>query len=404
MAYSFDEEFERQGTDCVKWEFVKVGGRYEYSDLADRRLGAERLLPMWVADMDFRCPPAVIEALTTRAQHGVFGYCAPTSTYFEAVIDWNARRYDRQIKQEWITLTPGVVPAIRALVQSFVAPGEKVLIQRPVYYPFFDAIEQSGAEIVSSSLIYQDGRYEMDFEDLADKAADPALKMAILCSPHNPVGRVWTREELARFGQICLENDVLVVSDEVHCDLIYSWAEFTTFANISERFAQYSIICTAPSKTFNLAGLKTSNIIIQNRDLQRKFNRTVRRNGLEGANVFGLTAMEAAYRHGEDWLAAVMAYVEENYLYMADYFAQNLPQVRVIRPEGTYLVWVDFSGLGLDPATRKTILMEKARVYLDEGNWFGPEGTDFERFNIACPRSILVEALDRIAQAIHSQA
>jgi cystathionine beta-lyase len=350
--------------------------------------------------MDFRCPPAVIDALVERARHGIFGYCAPTASYYEAVIDWFTRRYNRSIKKEWITLTPGVVPAIRALVQSFVDPGEKVLVQRPVYYPFFDAIEQSGATIVSNSLIYRDGRYEMDFDDLAHRAADPAVKLAILCSPHNPIGRVWSREELARFGHICLDNDVLVVSDEVHCDLIYSWSSFTSFANVSRRFAENSIICTAPSKTFNLAGLKISNIIIQNRELQKKFNWTVKRNGLEGANVFGLTALEAAYRHGEEWLSAVMAYVEANYTTMADIIARSLPQLKVIRPEGTYLVWVDFSGLGLDPDARKSILMDKARVYLDEGNWFGPEGADFERFNIACPRSILVEALGRISSAV----
>jgi cystathionine beta-lyase len=226
--------------------------------------------------------------------------------------------------------------------------------------------------------------------------------MAILCSPHNPVGRVWSRDELTRFGQICLDNDVLVVSDEVHCDLIYGDATFTTFANMSETFAQNSIICTAPSKSFNIAGLKTSNIIIANKEVRHNFVAALDRNGLTGANAFGLTAVEAAYNHGEAWLEAVMAYVEANYQFMVDYMAKNLPQLKIVPPEGTYLVWVDFSELGLDPAARKSLLMDRARVYLDEGALFGPEGAAFERINIACSRAILTEALQRIKRVVHS--
>jgi cystathionine beta-lyase len=402
MTYSFDEEIDRKGTSCIKWEFISENGLLIYGDHADPKHGADRLLPMWVADMDFVCPPAVVDALVTRAQHGVFGYCAPTDSYYEAVIDWNARRYGRTVEREWITLAPGVVPAIKALVQTFVAPGEKVLVQRPVYHPFFTAVEKNGREIVSNTLVYENGRYRMDFDDLAQKAADPDLKMAILCSPHNPVGRVWRQDELARFGQICLDNDVLVVSDEVHCDLIYSDATFTTFANMSETFAQNSIICTAPSKSFNIAGLKTSNIIIANNELRHNFAGALERNGLTGANAFGLTAVEAAYNHGEAWLEAAMAYVEANYRFMVDYMSQNLPQLKIIPPEGTYLVWVDFSELGLDPATRKSLLMDQVRVYLDEGKLFGPEGAAFERINIACSRAILTEALQRIKRVVDS--
>ena len=402
MTYSFDEEIDRKGTHCTKWEFISENGKLKYGDHADPRHGADRLLPMWVADMDFVCPPAVVDALVARAEHGIFGYCAPTDSYYEAVIGWHARRYGRSIKREWITLAPGVVPAIKALVQTFVAPGEKVLVQRPVYYPFFTAVEKNGRQIVSNTLIYEDGRYHMDFDDLAQKAADPDLKMAILCSPHNPVGRVWSRDELTRFGQICLDNDVLVVSDEVHCDLIYSDATFTTFANMSETFAQNSIICTAPSKSFNIAGLKTSNIIIANKEVRYNFVAALERNGLTGANAFGLTAVEAAYNHGEAWLEAVMAYVEANYQFMVDYMAKNLPQLKIVPPEGTYLVWVDFSELGLDPAGRKSLLMDQARVYLDEGALFGPEGAAFERINIACSRAILTEALQRIKRVVHS--
>lgn len=241
----------------------------------------------------------------------------------------------------------------------------------------------------------------MDFDDLAQKAADPAVKMAILCSPHNPIGRVWTAEELTRFGEICMENDVLVIADEVHCDLIYKGYSFTSFASLSEKFAQNSFVCTAASKTFNLAGLKTSNIITPNRDLKERFEKTLVRNGLFGANAFGIVAVEAAYNHGEEWLAEAMDYIEDNYRFMESFIAEHLPQLKIIRPQGTYLVWVDFSNLGLDPASRKAWLMDEARVYLNEGELFGPEGEGFERFNIACPRSILEEALKRIKGTIN---
>jgi cystathionine beta-lyase len=396
MIYDFDQEIDRRGTHCIKWEFIIEGDNVTFGDHADSKHGRDRLLPMWVADMDFRCAPQVIEALTARAQQGVFGYSRPCDSYFDAVISWIRRRYGWLAERDWIVLTPGVVPAVNMLIQSFVKPGEKVLVQRPVYYPFFDAINNNGAEIVSNSLLYEDGRYSMDFDDLAQKAADPAVTMAILCSPHNPVGRVWTAEELARFGQICHENNVLVVADEIHCDLIYSGEKFTAFAIAGEDFLQKSIICTAASKSFNLAGLKVSNIIIPDEAMRQKLEATIERHGLYGANAFGLVAVEAAYNYGEEWLAAVMAYVEENYRFMADYIAEHLPRLKIVRPEGTYLVWIDFRALGLDPEARKKMMMEVAKVYLDEGEMFGQEGEGFERFNIACPRSILAEALDRI--------
>ncbi len=402
MNFNFDEIIDRRGTGSVKWEFVVTGGTWAYTDHADPQYGADRVLPMWVADMDFRCPPAVIEALANRVEHGIFGYTAPTASYFDAVINWMKRRYGRTVKREWITLAPGIVPAVNMMVQAFVSPGEKVLVQPPVYYPFFSAVENNGGEIVSNSLVIENDHYRMDFDDLARKAADPAVKVAILCSPHNPVGRVWTREELTRFGEICLANDVLVISDEIHCDLIYDGVEFTSFASINEEFARRSIVCTAPSKTFNLAGLKTSNVIIPDETLRQKFEQALLRNGLKGGNTFGLAAAEAAYTHGEAWLDGVMAYIQENYRFMEAYIAKHLPQLKVIPPEGTYLVWVDFRALGLDPKARKELMMKTAKLYLDEGEMFGPEGEGFERFNIACPRSILAEALERLKTAVFS--
>jgi cystathionine beta-lyase len=404
MTFRFDEEISRKGTHSLKWEFVIEGTELIYSDHADPTRGKNRLLPMWVADMDFRCPPAVIEALVARAEQGIFGYSFPTDSYYEAVINWVVRRHGWPVERDWIVLTPGIVPALNMLVQSYIAPGEKVLIQPPVYYPFFWAIENNGGEVVSNSLLYENGRYRMDFDDLAQKAADPALKMAILCNPHNPVGRVWRPDELTQFGEICLENDILVVSDEVYSDLIYRDYAFTSFARLGDPFRQNSIICMAASKTFNLAGLQTSNIIIPDEVRRERFAKTLERNGVFFPNAFGIVAAEAAYKHGEAWLEAVMDYVEDNYRFMKAYLAEHLPQLKIIPPEGTYLLWVDCRALGMEPTARKEMMMEQARVHLDEGELFGPEGEGFERFNIACPRSILRDVLDRIKTAIDNRA
>jgi cystathionine beta-lyase len=311
-----------------------------------------------------------------------------------------ARRYGYTVENDWILLTPGVVPAVNMLVQAFLKPGEKVLVQRPVYYPFFDAIKNNEGEIVSNTLCFENGRYTMDFDDLAEKTADPAVTLTILCSPHNPVSRVWTEAELTRFGEICIENNVLIIADEIHCDLIYDGFTFTPFAKINDTFARQSIVCAAPSKTFNLAGLKTSNIIIPNQELRKKFAKVLARNGLKGTNAFGIVATEAAYNHGEVWLKETMDYVQANYRFMAAFINEHLPQLKVIQPEGTYLVWIDCRALGLDPKARKKMMMEEAKLFLDEGELFGKEGEGFERINIACPRSILEEALKRLKKVV----
>jgi cystathionine beta-lyase len=286
------------------------------------------------------------------------------------------------------------------LVRTFVAPGEKVLIQPPVYYPFYGAIEHNAAQVVRSPLILDGGRYRMDFDDLAPKLRDPAVKMAILCSPHNPVGRVWSPEELRRFGELCAANDVLIVSDEIHGDLVYAGSKFTPFATIDRDLAQRSVICTAPSKTFNMAGLQTSCIIIPDDDLRARFVRTMESNGLGLTSAFGLVALQAAYDHGEAWLEQALLYLQGNLEHLQAYVAEHIPEFDVIRPEGTYLVWLDCRRLGLDDAALKNLMRERARVYLDEGAMFGPEGEGFERINIACTRSLLTEALDRIRGAI----
>ncbi|WP_420645260.1 MalY/PatB family protein [Candidatus Leptofilum sp.] len=404
MRFDFDNEVDKFGISSVKWEFISdAHHNTRQTDLTHPKHGQDRLLPLWVADMDFRCPPPVVDALVERAKRGVFGYCTPTDSYFEAVINWFARRYGRTIQRDWIVMTPGVVPAINLMIQTYTQPGDKIIIQRPVYHPFTNSIVNNNRVVVSNSLVLQDGRYQMDFDDLAQKASDPAVKMAILCSPHNPVSRVWSRAELTRFGEICLDNDVLVISDEIHCDLLFSGVEFTSFANISERFAQNSIVCTAPSKTFNLAGMKLSNIIIPNEALRTPLTKTMVQIGLHNTNSFGFVAAEAAYNFGEEWLTAVLDYIETNYNFMKTYLAEHLPQLHLLPAEGTYLVWLDCRALGLTPAERKKLIFEDARVYLDEGEMFGPEGEGFERINLACPRALLAEALDRLAAVIGKQ-
>ena len=400
MKYDFDREINRIGTNSVKWEFIKHGDSLSYREEADDSSSGTRLLPMWVADMDFPCPEPVVEALVARAQHRLFGYTSPTDSYYNAIVNWMKKRHRWDIEPEWISTTPGVVPALNMLVKTYISPGDKVLIQTSVYYPFNKAVENSDGILITNPLSYENGRYCMDFEDLEEKTKDPQVKMAILCSPHNPVGRVWTRDELLRFGKICLNNNVLVVSDEIHGDLILEGYVFTPFAGISEAFAQSSITCTAPSKTFNLAGLRTSNIIISDEQLRARFEKTLERTALGGVGAFGVVALEAAYNHGEEWLSQVLDYIMGNLQYLEKYIAEHLPQIKVVPLEGTYLVWLDCLRLGLGKLELEHMMFEEAKVYLDEGYIFGIEGEGFERVNLACPRSVLVEALERIRNVI----
>ena len=397
MKYNFDQVINRTDTDSIKWDFYGHGGMpVEWEGCQ----GENPTLPLWVADMDFPSPQPVIDALTERAKHGFFGYTGLRNDYYEAVIQWMRTRHGWEVAQEWIVNTPGIVNTLHLLVQTFVKPGEKVIVQPPVYHPFYYAIENNDAVILRNPLIYENGRYCMDFDDLAAKAADPEVKMAMLCHPHNPIGRVWTPGELRRFGEICQKNGVIVVSDEIHGDLIFPGHTFTPYALLGDDLVQNAIICTAPSKTFNLPGLKMSNIIIPNPDLRERFNKTLTRTGTYGANAFGVVAVKTAYLQGADWLAQVMAYIEENYWFMEKFLRENLPQIKPVKPEGTYLIWLDCRELGMEDEKLKNLLFEEARVYLDEGSIFGPEGAGFQRMNIACPRAILVEALERMKRVL----
>lgn len=400
MKYDFDTEIPREGTDSVKWEFAQVGEDMLHFERTDRFFGEDRALPMWVADMDFRCPEPVVRALRERAEHGIFGYTAPMESFFDAVVGWMRRRHGWEIEPGWICVSPGVVVALNLLVRTFIEAGEKVLIQPPVYYPFFMAAENNEAVIAPNPLVLSDGKYSMDFEQLERQLADPAVKMAILCNPHNPGGRVWTREELLRFGDACNRHDVLVVSDEIHGDLTLDANVFTPYASLGAEYARHSVTCTAPSKTFNLAGLQTSCVIVPDDDLRAKFQQALLSTGLFGVGSFGAVALEAAYNDGEEWLEQVKAYITANLDYLEDYVREHFPEISVMRPEGTYLVWLDCRALGLEDMELRRLMMEGARVYLDDGIIFGDEGAGFERINIACPRHILVEALERIRVAI----
>jgi len=355
---------------------------------------------MWVADMDFPSPEPVVKALQERAQHGVFGYTQPDQAYLNAVTGWMKKRHAWQVEDSWIVTAPGVVPALHMLVRTLARPGDKVLVQRPVYYPCFTAIGKHGCRIVSNSLVLADGQYHMDYEDLEAKTADPDVKLAILCSPHNPVGRVWTCEELQRFGRICRRNQVQVISDEIHGDLVFPGVGFTPFAMADSAFQENSVVCTAPSKTFNLAGLQTSNIIISDRKIRKDFKESLLANGLLGLNPFGTTACRVAYEKGEPWLEELLDYLKNNLDTMISLFESKIPEIKIIHPQGTYLVWFDCRSLGLDRHQLRNLMLNQARVFLDEGGLFGPEGIGFERINIACPRSLLMEGLRRISAAI----
>lgn len=400
MQTNFDQIINRKGTNSVKWEYIKIGKAYVPREMGDDIFAPDELLPLWVADMDFSAPPAVVAALTARAQHGIFGYSGPKAEYFTAIIGWMQRRHNWTVEQEWILTAPGVVPSLNMIVQTYTQPGDGVLIQTPVYHPFYFAVENNGRKLVHNPMIFENNRYTMDYADLDKKLADPKTKLMVLCSPHNPVGRVWTADELRQVGDLCAKHDVLIFSDEIHHDLIFSSAEFTTFAVACPQHIDRTIIATAPSKTFNVPGLKTSNIFIPNPDLRAQMNQTMANLGLHGINSFGIVAMKAAYNEGEEWLDAAMQYIEANFTYLKTYLAEHLPAVTVIEAEGTYLAWVDCRGLGLDSADLYNKVLNEAKVFLNDGKGFGDAGAGFLRINLGCPRKILTTALDRITHTL----
>jgi cystathionine beta-lyase len=360
------------------------------------------LLPLWVADMDFECPKPVVDAIKKEAEGCVYGYnWHGTPKYLDAVTGWMVRRHQWEVDPKWIVYSPGIVPAINMMVQTFSNVGDKIIVQPPVYYPFFSAVTENGRKLLLNQLHYENQKYTFDFEDFEEKAKDPLAKIFILCSPHNPVGRVWTKEELKKLGDICLEHDILIISDEIHHDLILPGNKHTVFSTISEEFEQKTIVCTAPSKTFNLAGLQVSNIIITNEKMRQSFiNTIVHKNGIGIPNSFGIVAMIAAYNEGEEWLEQVLKYIDSNFEYLKDFIRSKIPNVKYIEPEGTYLAWLDFNSLGLNDEELKDVILNKAKIALDAGKLFGAGGDGFQRINVACPKSILEDAMRRIKKAI----
>lgn len=388
MKYDFDKIIDRKNDYSSKWNDIQ------------KMFGRDDLLPMWVGDMDFESPQPVIDALVERAKKGVYGYTSTPPSYFESVAQWMKKRHNWNVETDWMVYTPGVVTALSFIINAFTNPGDKVIVQQPVYYPFFRVIEENGRRLVNNPLVYKDGKYTIDFNDLEEKAKDRRIKLMFLCNPHNPVGRVWTKEELTMLGKICIENNILVVSDEIHQDIVYPGSTHVPFASISEEFALSSITCTSPSKTFNLAGLQTATIIIPNTVYYDIYKNFLKRLELMNNHIFGMVAQEAAYSCGEEWLNQLLEYLAGNLKLLIDEIEREIPQLKAIRPEGTFFVWLDCTSLGLDPHQLSDFMTNKAKLALESGYWFGTGGEGFERINIACPRVYIAEAVKRLKTAI----
>ena len=388
MKFDFDKVVDRHGTKCLKYDFAKERGR------------SDDMLPLWVADMDFPTAPGIQKSLSDAVAHGIYGYSEGKDDYFQAAAGWYEKHFGWKVEKEWLIKTPGVVFALAMAVKAYTKEGDAVLLQQPVYYPFSEVIADNGRRIVDNTLeLKEDGKYHINFEDFEQKVKENHVKLFLLCSPHNPVGRVWTKEELKKIAAICRKYDVIVVSDEIHEDFVFN-GKHQVFADLSEDAENRTITCTAPSKTFNLAGLQVSNIWIANPKLREKFKKQIAAAGYSQLNTLGLTACEAAYRYGGEWHAELLGYLKSNLNFLREFLQTRLPEVKLIEPEGTYLVWLDFGSLGLTEEQREELLTKKAGIWLDSGAIFGAAGEGFERINIACPRSILKDALERIERAV----
>lgn len=385
---NFDEIIERKGTDCLKYDFAVKRGK------------PEDVLPFWVADMDFRTTSYVEDALIERAKHGIFGYSESQEDYFHAIAGWMHRRHHWDVEPDWLIKTPGVVFALAMAVKAFTEAGDCVLIQQPVYYPFSEVIQDNGRVVVSNDLyLGTDNRYHIDLEDFEQKIVEHQIKLFLLCNPHNPSGRVFTREELTGMGEICLKHGVTVVCDEIHNDFVFQ-GEHTVFASIKKEYADISVTCTSPSKTFNLASMLISNIFIPNEKLRQRFQHEVNAAGISQLSVLGLVATQAAYEHGDEWYEKMMAYVKSNIDYARNYVEEYLPGVKMINGEGTYLVWLDFRGTGIETEELDRRIIYDAKLWLDSGKIFGKTGEGFQRINVAAPRKTITECFERIRKIL----
>lgn len=387
MKYNFDEIIDRKSNFAAKYDELKL------------KYGKEDLIPMWVADMDFKAPQPVIDVMRERLEQGIFGYTSRPASYYESISQWLAKRHGWNVDPKHIIHSPLVIPSINVIIKEFTNPGDKIIIQTPVYSPFFDVVNNNNRELVLNPLKLVDGNYVMDYENL-EEAAKSGAKMLLLCNPHNPVGRVWTREELVKLGEICLKYGVRVVSDEIHSDLIYKGNKHIPFGMISEDFFKNSITCSAPSKTFNIAGLQASYVIFPTEEEKQIFDHAWTLIDIKRNNCFSLVATEAAYRNGEEWLEQLLEYLQGNVDLVKDYCEKYIPKIKPNRPEGTYLIWIDCRELGMDKDQLTKFMIDEVKVAFNAGHAFGIEGEGYIRMNIACPRSIVQEVLDRLKTAI----
>lgn len=382
--YNFDEIVPRRGTNSYKWDTP-----------------AEGVLPMWVADMDFRTAPCVTEALRRRVEHGIFGYVKVPQSYYDAVIGWFGTRHGVRFERDRFIYTSGVVPALSAIIKALTRPGDKVIVQPPVYNCFFSSIRNNGCEMLPNRLVRDGLSWKIDFDDLEAKAAEPGAKVMILCNPHNPAGRVWTEDELRRVGEICLRNNVFVISDEIHCELTYPGHDYTPFASLGEDFRLHSATCISPSKAFNIAGLQIANIIAEDREILARIDRAININEVCDVNPFGVEATIAAYsQEGADWLDALRGYLYDNYMTVKTFFSEHIPQCPVTELEGTYLVWIDISASRMNADEVTSRLLDEQKLMVNSGTMYGPGGENFIRLNIACPRPLLLDGLERLNRVL----
>ncbi len=381
MIYDFDTEISRENTSCYKY------------DLREKIFGQKDVIPMWVADMDFPTPPFIIEAIKERLKHEILGYTYIPDSFYEAITGWITRRHNWPVKKEWISFSPGVVPALNLLVMAFTAPSDTIIIQPPVYFPFFSAVRNHGRKLLLNPLRYEKGSYHIDFENLLH-IIDERVKMLILCSPHNPTGNVWKKEELLQLSEICMKRNILIVSDEIHCDIVYPGNRHIPLASLSDDIARNTITCMAASKTFNIAGLSTSYLIIPDGKLKKKYDTILDYVHVGSGNIFGFTALEAAYNHGDEWLNQLMVYLKGNLDLLLDFFKSNIPIIKPVTPEATYMVWLDCHAMNMSSKELQQFMIGKAKLGLSNGNLFGENGEGFQRINIACPKRILMKALE----------
>ncbi len=387
----FDYDLDRRNTRSMKW------------DGCNAKFGVDpsiEMVPMWIADMDFRAPQEVVEALKQRVECQAYGYTTKPDSFYDAIINWVDRHYHWKVQKDWIVFTPGVIPGYTIVIQSFTEPGDGIIVQTPVYYPFMDGVNNNGRKLVLNPLKEENGHWTMDFEDLEAKVKDPANKLLILSNPHNPVGRAWTKEELEKLGNLCADNGVLLISDEIHADLMMGCHKHQAVCALSEKIRQNTITHYAPSKTFNLAGLQTAYAIIPNDEMRAKYEKGLNANRIFNMNWFGSAALEAAYNHCDGYVTALCDYVTANIDYMADFLKEKLPMLKMEKAEATYMVWVDFRGTGMSTEEIESFIAQKAHIGTDMGSWFGPGGEGYLRFNLACPRALLEKALNQLEAAL----